>query len=414
MGSLTDAASVDTSRIVRADYADLAYAALGAEAQVQWRKQSNPTDVGAQGRYHESGLLIVADAAPTHRSAGEAVAKSDMTGMDYARSSWVNVLSLASDNPEVASCVRELPDSATIRGRLGTGGTSGSWGYINEGSGWANAEKSMAWLVDQVKLTGRVTFVSGTVNSLLSQGDTVTGAQLSDGRVLSADLVIVAAGAWTGGLVDLEGQATATGQVLGYFDITEEEQQRLGDMPVILNLTTGLFIIPPSDRVLKVARHAYGYLNPTDLSPLPASNTPRVSKPVSFPLTHLSDPTLSIPQEGTDDLRRALREMIPLPGLAERPFSKTRLCWYSDTPTGDFLIDYHPRYRGLFVATGDSGHAFKFMPVIGDKIADCIMRNCPVEFRGKWDWKPAAAFVITRDGSRGGVPGLLLAEELGK
>src|SRR5689334_22504431 len=44
-----DAASVDTSRIIRADYADPAYAALGDEAQVQWRKQERPTAPGAQG-----------------------------------------------------------------------------------------------------------------------------------------------------------------------------------------------------------------------------------------------------------------------------------------------------------------------------------------------------------------------------
>jgi sarcosine oxidase / L-pipecolate oxidase len=184
-------------------------------------------------------------------------------------------------------------------------------------------------------------------------------------------------------------------------------------MPILLNLTTGLFIIPPTNRVLKIARHAYGYLNPaTGSSPLPCSPTAPAPQVVSQPLTHLTVPSLSIPKEGADDLRRAVCEMVPLPGLAERPFTKTRLCWYSDTPTGDFLIDYHPQWKGLFVATGDSGHAFKFLPVIGDKIADCIMGNCPAEFRAKWAWKPAAPVVITEDGSRGGKPGLILAEEL--
>jgi sarcosine oxidase/L-pipecolate oxidase len=108
--------------------------------------------------------------------------------------------------------------------------------------------------------------------------------------------------------------------------------------------------------------------------------------------------------------------MIPWPALHDRPFSKTRLCWYSDTPNADFLIDYHPHWRGLFVATGDSGHAFKFLPVIGDKVADCIMRDCPAAFRGKWDWKvtemSAAAAVFTEDGSRGGTPGIVLADAL--
>lgn len=280
----------------------------------------------------------------------------------------------------------------------------------------------MSWLFEQVKQTGRVHFVPGTVISLERTGDTVTGAKLSDGRVLSADLVVVAAGAWTAGLVDLAGQTIATGQVLGYINLTEEEQEKLAKMPVILNLSTGLFIIPPTDRVLKIARHAYGYINPTPLAnpPLPLSpdqpSTPQTS--ISLPRTAATHPSLSIPAEAAADLRRALREMIPWPSLYDRPFSKTRLCWYSDTPTGDFLIDYHPHWRGLFIATGDSGHAFKFLPIIGDRVVQCIAHNCPAEFREKWAWKvtgtkvESPANIVTEDGSRSGKAGVTLDQAL--
>jgi sarcosine oxidase/L-pipecolate oxidase len=418
-----DAASIDTSRIIRADYADPAYAALGDEAQAEWRKQDKPADLGAEGRYSEAGLLLVGDAAPPAPVAGPAGEglKPKLTGMDYARMSWANVLSLASKDPELAARVRELPNPDAIRDALGTGGSSGSWGYINNNSGWANAAASMAWLLDQVRCTGRVHFVTGTVVSLDHNENTVTGAKLDDGRVLSADLVMVAAGAWTGGLVDLAGQAVATGQVLGYLDLTEAEQEKLAKMPVILNLSTGLFVIPPQDRVLKIARHAYGYINPVTLgsASLPLSPGSPSSATVSLPRTALTDPSLVIPAEGAADLRRALREMIPWPELQDRPFSKTKLCWYSDTATADFIIDYHPNWKGLFVATGDSGHAFKFLPVIGEKIADCIMGNCPPEFKGKWEWKVKTAAspgitLFTEDGSRGGKPGLVLADELAK
>ncbi|KAK1759678.1 FAD dependent oxidoreductase [Echria macrotheca] len=407
-----DAASIDTSRIIRADYSDASYAALAAEAQVQWRKQNQTSDLGAEGRYSESGLVLVADAGPT-RAPGEIIDKSSLTGMDYVRFSWDNVRSMASSDPDWAGRIHELPNPAAIREQLGTGGSSGTWGYFNGGSGWADAEASMAWLFDQVVATGRVVFVHGDVVSLQSHDNSVTGAKLSDGRMFSADLVVLAAGAWTGGLIDLSGQVTATGQVLGYLDLTEAEQEQLGKMPVILNMSSGLFIIPPRNRMLKIARHAYGYLNPTSLAPL-ASSTTTPSQPVSYPLTHLTDPSLSIPKEGADDLRRAIQEMVPLPGLAERPFTKTRICWYADTPTADFIVDYHPHWTGLFVATGDSGHAFKFMPVLGDKIVDCITHNCPREFLGKWNWKSSAATVVTEDGSRGGISGLILSRELNR
>ncbi|KAK4164524.1 putative fructosyl amino acid protein [Cladorrhinum sp. PSN259] len=420
-----DAASIDTSRIVRADYADPAYAALCDEAQELWRKQEKPSDLGAEGRYSEAGLLLVADgdgsspAAAAAPTAGgddkKPIDKSKLTGMDYARMSWANVVALASQDPVLAERIRELPNPEAIRGASGTGSRSGTWGYINQNSGWANAEASMAWLLEQVKQTGRVNFVAGTVVSLEHDGTTVTGAKLTDGRVLSADLVMVAAGAWTGSLVDLQGQAIATGQTLGYIDITEEEQERLGKMPVILNLSSGLFIIPPVNRVLKVARHAYGYVNPIKLSvpPLPVSPQSTPATTVSIPRTSYTDSSLSIPAEGAADLRTALREMVP--ELQDRPFVKTRLCWYSDTRTGDFLIDYHPFWKNLFVTTGDSGHAFKFMPVIGNKIVDCIMRQCQTQFKDKWEWKqPDGKPLFTEDGSRGGKPGLILAEELAK
>jgi len=415
-----DAASNDSSRIIRADYADPAYAALCAAAQVEWRKQSDPSDLGAQGRYNESGLVLVADGVPPPPATpptGKPEDKTKLTGMDYTRYSWANVMSLAAQDPSLVETIRELPDASAIAGAMGTnGGGSGSWGYLNKGSGWADAGASMAWLCDKVKKTGRVSFVPGNVVSLEHSGDTVTGARLADGRVLSADLVMLAAGAWTGSLLDISGRAVATGQVLGYLSITPEEEAQLSKMPVLLNLTSGLFVIPPRNGILKFARHAYGYINPTTVSPLPASPDAQVNNTTSLPRTSVTDPAMSIPQEGEDDLRRALAEMVRLPGLQDRPFFKTRICWYSDTPDADFIIDYHPQWQNLFIATGDSGHGFKFLPVIGDKIADCIERTCPAEFKGKWDWKQADsdAFVITEDGSRGGLRALILDEELAK
>ncbi|KAJ9151292.1 FAD dependent oxidoreductase [Pleurostoma richardsiae] len=427
-----DASSVDTSRIIRADYADPAYAALAAEAQVEWRKNGD-NELGGQGRYSETGLVLVADKPPSPSAVGQTSASvgdlppvqaqpSKKSGMDYVRASWENVKDIAAKDPQLADSISELSGVEAIRGAVGTGGTSGSWGYINRSSGWADAEKSMAWLYDRVKETGRVQFVNGTVTSLNTAGNAVTGVTVSTGQTLSAELVIVATGAWTGALVDLSGQATATGQILAYMDITDAEQAQLAKMPTLLNMTSGLFVITPSNNVLKVARHAYGYVNPTTtvtapLRPPDAATTATVS----LPLTHLDDPALSIPVSGAAALRSALREMVPLPGIPERPFSRTRLCWYTDTPSGDFLIDYHPHWRGLFVATGGSGHGFKFLPVLGEKIADCVEGQCPPEFRTKWSWRETRgdAFqgwdaVVTEDGSRGGEPGLILQEELAK
>lgn len=82
-----DCASVDSSRIIRADYADRHYSSLAAIAQEEWRKQGD-NDLGGQGRYTESGLVLTAD-HPTVAKEGK------LTGMDYTKGSWRNVASIA-------------------------------------------------------------------------------------------------------------------------------------------------------------------------------------------------------------------------------------------------------------------------------------------------------------------------------
>ncbi|KXJ89770.1 FAD dependent oxidoreductase-domain-containing protein [Microdochium bolleyi] len=448
-----DASSIDSSRIIRADYADPAYARLAAEAAHHWRQQA-PHELGGEGRYTESGLFLVAN-------------RDGTPGLGYTQKSWINAMAIANaDGGRGPMSVRVGNYGNQIQMMTAAGGVIGNWGYLNDASGWADATASMHWLYEKVVATGRVKFVNGTAERLdvkspifalpgvLDNKPRVVGAILEDGTKLSADLTIVATGAWTPSLLDLQGQAVATGQMVAYLDITEEEQARLNDIPVLLNLSTGFFIIPPRDRVLKVARHSYGYLNPTEVptplgmssksAPLeqitetsPTTNgTTEVSSStssnnkvkVSKPRTHLSHPpatptTSHLPPDGEAQLRAALKLFLPWMADADtRPFRETRLCWYTDTASGDWIIDYHPSYSGLFVATGGSGHAFKFLPILGEKVVGCLRGSYPAEFANKWRWRgkqglgdgDAEKTIMTEDGSRGGVPGLVLEDELAR
>jgi sarcosine oxidase/L-pipecolate oxidase len=95
---------------------------------------------------------------------------------------------------------------------------------------------------------------------------------------------------------------------------------------------------------------------------------------------------------------------------------KTNNVTDTDTRNGDFLISYHPKYKGLFIATGGSGHGFKFLPVIGDSIVECIQGRTPEDFKGRWEW-PKERMPEEQwagDGSRGGPVGQVLAEEMAK
>lgn len=119
-----------------------------------------------------------------------------------------------------------------------------------------------------------------------------------------------------------------------------------------------------------------------------------------------------IPAEGAHVCREALKQMMP--NLGDREFSRTRVCWYTDTPSGNFLIDYHPEIEGLFLATGGSGHGFKFFPVIGERIVDAIERRLEPALKELWAWPetPMENFIACEDGSRAGRKGMILDEEL--
>jgi sarcosine oxidase / L-pipecolate oxidase len=90
-----------------------------------------------------------------------------------------------------------------------------------------------------------------------------------------------------------------------------------------------------------------------------------------------------VTEADVEETREFLRGSLP--ALADAPVVATRQCWYGDALDGDFLIDAHPTREGLFVVGGDSGHAFKFAPVMGGLIADVVeRRENPWAERFRW------------------------------
>ncbi|PWY92609.1 fructosyl amino acid oxidasesarcosine oxidase [Aspergillus heteromorphus CBS 117.55] len=380
--------SVDTSRIVRADYSQPTYARLAADALDLWRN----TPWGSEGRYTQNGLLLVYPPDGTN-------------ARDYAMKSYDNVKQIPGQDVELLPTKSDVARVAPAYGvDLNVAG-----GYVNWGSGWSDAEAGVRYAKQHLDQEGKVRFQTGEVSSLITDPATarVTGVTLADGSSITADLVILATGAWTAKLVDLRGRAVSTGQALAYMRISDDEQKRLEHMPTILNFATGIFIIPPRNNLLKIARHAYGYVNPVEV-PVPGQQGLKMQ--VSLP-----ENGVPIPAEGERAFRDALRELIP--AFADRPFVQSRVCWYTDTPNGDFIVTYHPNHPGLFLATGGSGHAYKFFPVLGDRVVDALEGKLEPELQKLWAWPaavPEGEFEGTEDGSRSGAKGMRLMEELAK
>lgn len=425
-------ASIDSSRIIRPDYANPAYSKLATEAQEAWRSGYGGEDV-----YHESGLAVVAG----------------RSGNEYVEAACRNVevpSMKAEDRLKEPTNVERLNNSRDIRAILSLPSRHagqleqpeseqlGTTGYINRSSGWANAEGAirtqMRRILQHCRDPSRLTLRRAKADRLLffptdnKRKPSVSGVHLTDSSSLEADLIIVATGAWTPSLLDLSGRVQSTAQSLAYLPLTKSEADSLSAMPVLLNLSTGYFVIPPAlndaspsasptprssrstpegkayTHHLKVAGHCHGYLSPTPITlSTPSSTIHRCpSLPSSSP----------VPPPALKGLRTFVSSLFPPSSpLSSRPFSSSRLCHYTDTPNGDFLITYHPEYENLFLCTGGSGHGFKFLPVLGREVLKILERRGG-EWERLWGWKDKQIGEWKGDGSRGGEKSELLEDAI--
>lgn len=78
----------------------------------------------------------------------------------------------------------------------------------------------------------------------------------------------------------------------------------------------------------------------------------------------------SVASEEIDYMAARLREIVPtLPGR----FLTAAACMYTTTPDEHFVIAPHPGVDRVVVACGFSGHGFKFVPVVGEILADLVV-----------------------------------------
>ncbi|MCP4809813.1 MAG: FAD-dependent oxidoreductase [Proteobacteria bacterium] len=206
-------------------------------------------------------------------------------------------------------------------------------GYFNPAGGWAESGEVVRQLGERARAAGvRIVAEQTTVERV-------------------AGPCVVAAGAWTHHLLpELADRLRAVGQPVLHFRPQDPDpfRWRAPRFPVwAADISrTGWYGFPANaDGLVKVANHGVGIeVDPTG---------PR-----------------EVPPEWEERFRAFLRESIP--ALAHAPRVGERLCLYSDSFDGDFLIDRVPGRSDVFVAAGGSGHGFKFAPVLGELIADVV------------------------------------------
>ena len=116
----------------------------------------------------------------------------------------------------------------------------------------------------------------------------------------------------------------------------------------------------------------------------------------------LVDPAPEAPERHVTEAETAAFRVFlaeAFPPLAAAPIVYTRICLYCDTWDGHFWIAPDPARPGLVLATGGSGHAFKFAPLLGEWIADAV-EGRPSPALGKFRWRPEVRRPRSEEASR--------------
>ena len=231
--------------------------------------------------------------------------------------------------------------------RLGTGGPSfAAWrgleqGYFNPSAGWVESGEVVRVLAEEALSLG----VRHLAETAVLDGSEVRTAA----GPVGADVVVVATGCWTPALLpELADRLCAVGQPVLHFKPAEPERWRGPAFPPwaadIAN--TGWYGFPANaEGHLKIAHHGPG---------------DRV------------DPSAPRVVDAVWESRARAFFRAHLPGLADAPLVHTRQCVYTDSFDGDFFIDRLPERPEVVVASGGSGHGFKFAPLIGEMIASRV------------------------------------------
>jgi glycine/D-amino acid oxidase-like deaminating enzyme len=336
------AASTDISKAVRAAYGpDEEYTALAERAIRLWRQWNKEFGVEL---YHEVGVMWVR--------------QEEMNPGDFEYESFKTL--------QRRGHKIERMNSARLWKRFP------AWnpelyrdGIFELEAGYAESSLVVATLIERAKSLG-VELHQGARFSELDEGDDhVKGIVLARGQRISGDVVVVAVGAWTPYVLPFTQKFfRATGQPVFHLKPRQPELFAPERFPVFgadISMT-GYYGFPLSrEGVVKIANHGPG----REMSPE-------------------SSKRAITPQE-EQNLREFLSSTFP--ALANAPIVYTRICLYCDTNDGHFWIAPDPERRGLIVATGDSGHGFKFAPVLGEIIADAAEGKSNPLLQ-KFRWRP--------------------------
>ena len=250
-------------------------------------------------------------------------------------------------------------------------------GFLDRWAGYVESGRVVATLIMRAKSLGIELREGSSYAALDEANGRVRGIVLQDQQTIGGDVVILAVGAWTPHVLpSTKDFFRSTGHPVFHLKPREPELFTPEHFPIFGAdiSTTGFYGFPIGrEGVVKIANHGPG----REMSP--------------------DSPERGVTSEEEENMREFLAGTFPK--LANAPLVYTRRCFYCDTNDGDFWIAPDPERQGLIVAAGDSGHGFKFAPVLGEIIADAVEEK-ENPLLNKFRWRPEVQLGVSKEAAR--------------
>lgn len=188
------------------------------------------------------------------------------------------------------------------------------------------------------------------------EGGRLSSIELGNGERLAADRYVFACGPWLKTLFPelLSGALHISRQEVHYFGTPPGDRAHdPANLPVWADFGEKLWYgIPGSERRgFKIADDTRG----VEFDPTNDDRTPTA--------------------EGIAAAREYLA--FRFPALADAPLIESRVCQYTNTFDGHFLLDRHPEADNLWLLGGGNGHGFKHAPALGELAAESVQSGTP-------------------------------------
>jgi sarcosine oxidase len=213
--------------------------------------------------------------------------------------------------------------------------------------GTLRADRAIQGLLDGARAAGGLIIEHTAVSEIRPEKNAVV-LDASTGKI-AAGAVVVAAGAWSRGLlapIDIELETTPTRETVTYFELDNAE-----DIPTVIDYARLPRDHPGNDLAtysltapgvgLKVGLHRGGPVTDPDLA------------------GEIDAGTVAWSSEWVGQR---------FPGAVPTPL-QSETCIYTNTPDQDFVVERHGR---IVVASACSGHGFKFAPALAESIAALV------------------------------------------